>query len=661
MRPGYAMAVVVLALLWLAPAPAQAQYLLDTNDLQTYVDQFNANDRWFFGVSTDAEVSQVNNGVYGGQYVKNADAFDYLKDRIPLFDAPDTGFERTYYFRWWTYRKHIKNLGSAGDPNLVLTEFIDPVGWADPTNTINAAAGHHIYEGRWLRDPEVMDDYERYWMKDSRADPRNYSAWLADAMLARYKVSPDDALATELVASTSNLRNLESNWDGWQAGYRGGERKSDGLYYQAAGVDAMENSYGGNGKRPSINSYMQADAHAIAEMLRIAAAHDPANAATYNAKANLFDQEAYAQRHLVMEHLWDPGDEFFKTGYGDFDTDGSLQDRREEIGFIPWMFGLPEDGGAVDYDKAWSHLGSFTTANGLTSGAHDESGYNTGAVGSCCRWDGPIWPFATTQTLKAMARLLQDYEQSYIDKATYMQQLETYTDSHVQQFTQDGDTQTIAWIDESMVSGGGDAGDWTQIGINRDGNSGNDNPRGFAYNHSGYVDLVITGLVGLKPRMDDVVELDPLIPGDEWDYFALDNLEYHDKTLTILWDADGSQYGRGAGFRVFMEGVLLAQRPDLGPLTASMVIAGDLDDDGDVDLADYQVFQANFTGPAGSGKTPDEGDLDGDGDIDLADYGAFQANFTGPGTGGGMVNPEPATLALLGLGGVGLLLGRKRR
>ncbi|MEM9347994.1 MAG: discoidin domain-containing protein [Planctomycetota bacterium] len=701
--------------------------VLNTDTLQTHVQKFNADDRWFFGVGSDAAVSSINNGVYGGQHVNNADAFDYLSSNIPLFDAPDAGFVETYNYRWWTFRKHIKNLGTEQSPNYTITEFIDPVPWADSTNAINAPAGHQLYEGRWLRDTQVITDYQRHWMDDNRANPRRYSTWLADGMLAVHKVNPDAALVTELVASTTNRLNLDTHFSGWinPAGVPGGATQvahfdPDGLFFQADDRDAMENSYGGHGRRPSINAYMYGDARAIASMYRIAAKHEPANAAAYNTNAQQYDQIADTLRAEVQSHLWDSNDQFFKTNYAtnaepansadtnvsrhtwweesrrgteqwvqydfsqadtinraevywyqdtaeggtrtpaswklqvhdgsawvdvaleagqsygtgldtfnavsfsgvqadkvrlvaqlqdgfsagtlewrvfsDSDTNVALgatasasytdvfqgtitalnnsgnenQPRREQIGFTPWYFNMPEDGGAVDYDEAWSHLASFATAHGLTSGAYDENGYNTGAVGSCCRWDGPIWPYATSITLKAMSNLINNYEQGYITEDEFFEQLAIYTDSHYQQFTQDGETRTLNWIDESMVSGGNSAGEWTQIGINRDGSTGNDNPRGLAYNHSSYVDLIITDLIGLKPREDDIVEIDPLLPDGEWDYFALDNVSYHGSNLTIIWDKDGSRYGLLAGLQVYEDGVLIAHSTELQRTTGEL-------------------------------------------------------------------------------------------
>ncbi|MEP7326354.1 MAG: discoidin domain-containing protein, partial [Gemmatimonadota bacterium] len=87
------------------------------------------------------------------------------------------------------------------------------------------------------------------------------------------------------------------------------------------------------------------------------------------------------------------------------------------------------------------------------------------------------------------------------------------------------------------------------------------------YFHSGYVNLVITGLVGLRPRADDSVEVNPLAPRD-WDWFALDDVRYHGRRLAILWDRDGSRFGRGAGLLILADDRVIAQAPTLGRLAA---------------------------------------------------------------------------------------------
>src|SRR5262249_9067326 len=89
------------------------------------------------------------------------------------------------------------------------------------------------------------------------------------------------------------------------------------------------------------------------------------------------------------------------------------------------------------------------------------------------------------------------------------------------------------------------------------------------YFHSAYVDLVITGLVGLRPRADDVVEINPLAP-EGWDYFALDDVAYHGHRLSVLWDKTGKRYGHGAGLHILADGKKLASAAKLGKLTAKL-------------------------------------------------------------------------------------------
>jgi hypothetical protein len=85
---------------------------------------------------------------------------------------------------------------------------------------------------------------------------------------------------------------------------------------------------------------------------------------------------------------------------------------------------------------------------------------------------------------------------------------------------------------------------------------------------------------------------------------------------------------------------------DLSPLRAWWTAphAGDFDADGDVDGADFVVWQTNF--PKANGALRAQGDADGDGDVDGADFVVWQTNFPfTPGPGASPV-PEPHAFLL---------------
>ncbi len=86
-------------------------------------------------------------------------------------------------------------------------------------------------------------------------------------------------------------------------------------------------------------------------------------------------------------------------------------------------------------------------------------------------------------------------------------------------------------------------------------------------------------------------------------------------------------------------------------------LLGDANGDGVVSAGDYASVQANFgnTGLAGGGLP---GDANGDGVVSAGDYAAVQANFGN--TKASVVTPEPATLSLLVLGGLGMLRYKRK-
>jgi hypothetical protein len=82
------------------------------------------------------------------------------------------------------------------------------------------------------------------------------------------------------------------------------------------------------------------------------------------------------------------------------------------------------------------------------------------------------------------------------------------------------------------------------------------------------------------------------------------------------------------------------------------LIPGDINGDGLVDVADYNIWAANV---GKTGATWSQGDLNGDGLVDVADYNIWAANV-----GKTAATPEPISMIVLAIGG-GLVALRRNR
>ncbi len=462
-------------------------------------------------------------------YVSDAKAREWLVRNVPLFECPDRWVEEVYYYRWWVFRKHIV----ATPGGFVVTEFLAPVNHAGPFNTLSCAAGLHLAEGRWLRDPRYLDDYTRFWLRGRNGRPQphfhQFSGWLTAAAYDRYLVNGNRAFLVNL------LNVFVSDYRAWEKE----RRLPNSLFWQYDVADGMEESISGSRTnrniRPTINSYMYANAHALAAIARLA--NKPR-------LAREFDTKAANLRQLTQKDLWDPDAKFFKVRL----ENGSLSSAREAIGFIPWMFSLPDSG--KGFEVAWRELSApagFRAPFGITTAERRHPAFRSHGI-SHCEWDGAVWPFATSQTLCALANVLYDYPQGAVTARDYFDAFLTFANSQ----RAAGEPYIGEYLDETT-------GGW----IDR-------NARSAHYNHSTFADLVITGVVGLRPRADDTVEIYPLLPPGTWDWFCLDGVKYHGRMLTVMWDKDGSRYHRGRGFSVLADGKELARAETLTRLTGKL-------------------------------------------------------------------------------------------
>jgi hypothetical protein len=480
--------------------------------------------------------------------------FDWLDNRdwswyeahIPFFESPDSALDATYYYRWELVTKHL----TYGSPatGYTFTEFIDRPFWSGAYGSISCPLGHQLDEVRWLKEPRVIEDFARYWFDTPGAEPRSYSNWYGAAVWGAYEVLGD----------TTFLRSvypyMQEQVAGWTREHWSGTHR---MYAWVGAWDGMEtninsrltdNSFSGaEGYRPTLNSYLYGDMRAVSRAATIF---------RDTAKAALYARRADSLKARVEEELWDPSRHFFFHQFA-HDEKGGIRANtltyqsgpyagnphgREEIGYIPWEFELPDSG----YASAWKFLmdtAYFAAPYGPTTVERGDPQFYVSP--RCCVWSGNAWPYATTQTLVAMANLLDDYHQSVVTKDDYDRLLHTYAlDQRM-----DG----RPYIAEAANPF---TGSWS--GHNTFYHSEH-------YFHSGFVDLVISGLVGLRPRADDTLEVKPLAP-DRWAYFALDGVRYHGHDVSIAWDRDGTRYRRGAGLTVWVDGRKLAHRADLGPL-----------------------------------------------------------------------------------------------
>lgn len=443
----------------------------------------------------------------------------WFEKNVPYFDCSDKQILQIYYFRWLTYRNNIRKITDKWN-GYIISEFLPNVDWAGLYNSISCPAGHHFYEGRWIRDDKYLDAYQEFWFIDG-ANPRLYSFPIADAYYNRYLVTGDKAELTKY------LDELCNNYKAWEKSHY---VSSMGLFKQIADRDGMENAIGGDGIRTTINSYMYGDAVAIS------------NIATLLGNTTLakeYKDKAEALRKNVMEKLWNSDEGFFET----IKENGQSVNVRELLGYVPWYFNLPSDD--LKYSSAFAQLldpKGFYAEYGPTT-AEQRDPLFMSKIRPNCRWDGPSWPFATSQTLVAAANLLNNYKNNNsFNKGNWFDLLKTYAKSQYKN--------GYPWIAENIHPL---TGEWIV-----------DYDRSIHYNHSTYTDIVITGLVGIRPEDNDkYITVNPLLESSDMKHFMLENVSYRGHDVAVVYDADGKTYNIGAGLFIYVDGELCASSKTL--------------------------------------------------------------------------------------------------
>jgi hypothetical protein len=208
------------------------------------------------------------------------------------------------------------------------------------------------------------------------------------------------------------------------------------------------------------------------------------------------------------------------------------------VGYTPWYFNMIPDG-ETKYDEAWDMMFSekgFKNNKGMATAETQHPLYNEQAYA----WNGRGWPFQNSVVNKAYANYLKNYKSEVTNKDR--KQLYDLINKLV---TLHGEQRNIG---EWYIPSNG-----TEFGGVKD------------YFHSTFPDMLIEDLLGFTSSHNDEFALQPMLPEDEWDFFYLGNILYHNHDIDIIWKKDwnNTKEGDQSKLCVWVDGVLVAKANSL--------------------------------------------------------------------------------------------------
>jgi hypothetical protein len=465
-------------------------------------------------------------------------------DNVPYFDASDPAFKRMWYYRWWVVRF---NMTQADTPDLKGYRFYE--GKLGFDNEISFAVPVQLKELSYLRDPEFglqqAENSYRNLSSGAVVDPpgspywgETYSHWIAAAVAEFNRVHPIPLgrLDKLLPAMAGDVRSWLSQFDS------DGDALPERWKPRVTGYDLDILSYWFFSgmkldltvdppalERVDFASFVYANARAVAELARVA--HN-------TVLASEFDAVADRVRAATLQQLWDDDTHFF---YPQRASDHTRVPIRELHGFFPFTTRLAPDEPRylealkkfVDPEEFWARFPPVITSQYYYR-----------------RWtwemDGlsrNIAPHPISMGAWTLLQVLKHYHQNIIRPDHFMELMARYT-ALMYPGVNPYDSLWRPNAHEYYSK-------WEPHQVKK-----YPKPSDISHDfHSMYCALIVEGVVGLTPRSDGKIELQPAAL--QWEHFVLDRLRYHGKDLTIVWERPGGQAryrGYPEGFSLYIDG-----------------------------------------------------------------------------------------------------------
>ena len=485
---------------------------------------------------------------------------------VPYIDLPDPALEKAIVYRWWGERYNSLDANSSGYVYQYPTT-IEGVNLYQ--NSVALTQPMHLQDTKWLRTPylpygQILNIGELSGSSAFLDSPghtswnNHYSQYLGTAGLEAYNVHGG---GKEIASKFAHY--FEGDGVGQLEHYDGNDDNLiayDTNFMPGNDADAISFGFpkanaGAPGartiERPE-SAYVWGALDAARQLYQLAGA-DPAKVDAMAAGAN-------GIRDAILEELWSPETRMFLAGTSHGATSAASSNGRPNplpesardhipakesnlydvyaenlIPFDQWQ-------DYVDGFRFLTYGDNFPIFPFYTANQYDRAAYGIGGSNNFSNINFTVQYRGVRSALRHY-----DPEQKYVNPA-YAKRL-------------------LDWMAWSIYPGADLRApnqaeyysNWnpTAKTFNRN------NPNHVMLGNMNYI--FIEDMAGLQPRSDDKVELWPIKFG--YDHFMANNLRYHGQDVTVVWDPDGSNYGLGAGYSLFLNGQKKVSTDKLGKIT----------------------------------------------------------------------------------------------
>lgn len=501
---------------------------------------------------------------------------------IPYLETPSGEIDKTLFYRWWLLRTNFLDAQVPGNDFQFPTSLEGVYGSAY-NNAIVLTAGMFIEDMKYFRDPSSAYGT---WLSagevarnskytDNPGNPNNwnssYANYISEAAWNSYELhGGDPSIAKKLAAYAEDdvvgqLKEFDKNNNNLI------EYSNPAL--TGNDVDAVSFSWRNTAAwtshpmdRPE-TAYLYSGARAAAEAYRTSGD---------TAGAERMEQKAAAIKKAVLDVMWEDkrltADEaglygnMIKASYSDGSSGlaaGSKIPWKEVNMYYPYTVGLMPKPGDADFDKKYleafrlfvdsEHYAPFPF---YTANQKDAKARAIRDAGSGKHYSNNFSTINSTVMFRLLSSTLRDYPNSYLTTDYYKKMLYWNAWASYEKGDVTRQNENEFWSHGSAADGGSiKYRSWihqTQLGTTNF--------------------TMIEDAMGLQSRTDDKIELSPI--NIDWDHFTANNLKYHDKDLTIVWDQPGGEKHYGdtpEGYSVYLNGERAFTIDALVPVTFDTV------------------------------------------------------------------------------------------